>query len=397
MQKTIIISFFLLSSTMAANDILKKDQPIHISKKCSTKLLTFYGADAGFESRSSFEPSDLLKSSCTNFEDSCCLDEEFRRLTEISGKNLKQIHDGVQRARVALDLLDNLTEEQVKTFISFFSDDLLQMLSMTREDIEADLKFLYEDHKDMSLDLLNAYKMVEEFGAGLNCTICEAGNHSNFVETQDNLKMIFDFNYCYNLFNSPGIISTLEFLKEMKQLNTFTRLLGALYDVDIRNDFEDSYEKIEKVDQMRLSCLASVDDFSDDEQCAEMCIEIGRPNQSFLGQIVPTLSSFTVMVSDFYGPRTLFDKVKKDQTMPETPDDTKEAIQVLTDQWNVEFILPPSETQESMDLNAMKVDLAYESGWNFNEIRMKNWKAFTGSQGVLKAFTLVGLVISVFF
>ena len=309
---------------------------------------------------------------------------------------MKQIFNGVQRARVALGFLNNLTGQNIKSFISLFSEEQLKSLSLSKEEIEEDLQFLYNEHTDISLDLLNAYKMVEEFGAGLNCTICEAANHHNFKnkESRDNFKMIFDFNYCYNLFNSPGIISTLEFLKQMKQLNNFTRLLGLLYGLNIKNASENNYEKIEKVDQMRLSCLASVDDFSDDEQCAEMCIEIGRPNQFFMSRMIPSLSSFIVMVSDFYGSQSLLKKEETNPSPEHTTETTEEAIQVIVDEWNVDYFLPPSHPREFLDLNAMKVDLAYESGWNFYEIRMKDWKAFTGSEGVFKVMILVGLMIN---
>lgn len=352
-------------------------------------------------SRSSMVPSELLTSMCTNFQDSCCLDNEFNELTDISAKNLSQVQHGVKKVREAFELFRNLNSKRIQQILDMVTEEQLKELNLTADVVAEDLKHLYEEREDISLDLWNSYKLLENYGATFNCGLCEASNHTNFknMDSGDDLKMVFDFNYCYSLFNSPELISQLDFIKHMKNINTFTQVLGILYKTSVGDNFRNSYQKVEAADQLRLSCLASVDDYSDDETCAEMCLELGSPNHFGLKQMITPLAQFSVMIIDFFGSQDLLNQDKNNTEINGKSVVTlDETIEVFADEWTVEYILPPViDIGEGADLNAMKIDLGYEKGWNFHEVRMKNWHAIVGYVSVLKAMMIFAGFVGLMF
>lgn len=404
MQKLITVLFFF-SYAFTTSKILMDGGSIHQSQPCSVKLLNTYGAEIEDSERDSMEPSELLKASCTNFEDSCCLDKEFEAMTAIAKESLQHLFNGVKETRVAVELLKKLDKKAIKNLISIYEHDELENMGLSEEQITEDLTLLKDERNDISLDLSNTYKMVEEFGGGLNCTVCEASNHSNFsnIESRDDFKMKFDFNYCYSLFNSEELISTLDFVRYMRPITTLSKMLSKLYDVKVFDHFKDSEQKVHRIDELRKSCLASVDDFSDDEQCAEMCIEIGRPNQFFFKEIIKPLTTFVVMTTDYFGSQELMQAVAQINSGEEPVNadesimDANETIQAYADQWDVDYILPPSDDYSAIDLNTLNVELTYDNGWNFHEIRMKDWGIFTEGADILKGIVFVGLALKLFF
>ena len=395
MYKKIIFSLCFISFISANSKILTDTSEVHTSQFCSSKLINQYLPDLDIEHdvRTSFVPSELLKKSCTNFNDSCCLDEEFQMMTDIAKKNLEQLFSGVKEARVAFKLLDKLTSKKIKELIESLTKDDLSDHDMTIEEIEEDLNYLKKEWKEISNDLSETYKMVEQFGGGMNCTLCEATNHSNFTELSNTVKIQLDYNYCYQLFNSQSFIATLDFVKNLKTLNTFSKILGNMYNVKVSNDFKNSAESANNVDKLRVSCLASTDDYSDDEQCAEMCLEIGKPNEFFFKEILYPLTSFVVMTTDYFGNQEILKSTQDQNSKDESQIDSEvsftsasDMILAIYDQWNVKYILPPVDEENPINLNRMKVDLVYDKGWNFHEVRMKNWKIFTSGVEIMNVF-----------
>ena len=370
MFKTIIFSLCLFSTITSNSKILTDTKEVHQSQQCSSKLIQSYLPDLEIEHReTSFIPSELLESSCTNFKDSCCLDEEFEALTNIARKNLEHLFNGVKEARIAFNLLNQLNSKKIQELIQLLSEDDLNNLNLTAEEIEEDLTFLKKEWKEISSDLSQSYKMVEKFGGGFNCTICEATNHSNFTNMNNinEMKIKFDYNYCYQLFNSPVVIATLEFVKSLKQLTTLSQVLSVKYGVKVPDHFRESHEKANQVDQLRISCLASTDDFSDDEQCAEMCLEIGKPNQYFFKETIHPLTTFIVMVTDYFGNQELLNSYNKKNDQSEIQSETSitspsDVIMAFNDQWNIDYIIPPKDDYSPLNLNRMKVELSYDNG-----------------------------------
>lgn len=404
MLKSIFISFYLIVVLSASSKILTEKDEIHRSQFCSTKLINLYinNEDDYGDNRTSFVPSELLKNSCTNFHDSCCLDEEFETMTNIAKKNLEHLYNGVEEAEIAFKMLNQLNEKKIKQIIQELGEEKLEEYDLTKENVKEDLSYLQQEWRDISLDLLNTYKMVEGYGGGLNCTICEASNHSNFdnLEKASNLKLIFDFNYCYQLFNSEYLLSALDFVRHLKSLTTLSRILSGYYDVHVGDHFRDSIDKVEKIDQLRKSCLASTDDFSDDEQCAEMCIELGKPNQFFFKDIIQPLTTFVVIVTDYFGSQELLKANSKDASelaKEESVVTAQETIQAFIDHWDVNYILPPQDEYSPINLNRMKVELGYDKGWNFHAVRMKSWGIARESAFIMKAIVFLGLSMNLLF
>jgi hypothetical protein len=406
MYKPMLITFIIFASTLCTSNILKQNTIKHVPQECSPKLLSGYISGVSDFERSSMVPSELLSSTCMNLEDSCCLDEEFQAMTSIAAQNLKQVQKGIMQVLEAFKLFKNLNVKTINEIIAMYTPEELKEMDLTAESVTEDLQFLKSEENDIALNLWNSYKLLENYGANLNCTICEASNHTNFSNMDgrmDELKMKFDFNYCYSLFNSPEVISQFEFIKYMKNINTLTMLLGKQYNVNVYDGFRNSYEQVEKADQLRLSCLASVDDYSDDEKCAEMCLEIGSPNGFSLKHMIKPLAQLTVMITDFFGTQSLLKQTTSPSESNESPETSKvtveETIRVFADEWNVDYILPPNEMEDNkgINLNRMKIDLAYETGWNFYEIRMKDWHAFVGSVSVVKAVVFLAGIFALLF
>jgi hypothetical protein len=398
MLRTILISFYFIFLFSATSKILTEEHDVHSSQACSPKLIEAYLNEEVGHSRSSFAPSELLKNSCTNFNDSCCLDEEFTEMTNVAKKNLEKLYEGVQETERAISMLNTLSTKKIKQIIQDLGEEKIEQLGLTDEDIQEDLAYLNLEYKDINIDLTNTYKMVEQFGGGLNCALCEASNHSNFsgMESISSLKLQFDYNYCYQLFNSPLFLSTLDFVKHLKPMMTLSNILSGYYGMNPINHFKDSIEKAEQIDAARLSCLASTDDFSDDEQCAEMCIEIGKPNQFFFKDIIVPLTHFVVIVTDYLGTQELLksfsssgEELDKEESVV-TPEET---INAFVDEWNVDYILPPSGEHGELNLNRMKVELTYDKGWNFYEVRNKNWGIVREGVQIIQnlLFLVVGL------
>ena len=398
MLKTILISFYFISLFSASSKILTEEQDIHSSKFCSPKLIEAYLGDEIGHQRSSFVPSELLKKSCTNFNDSCCLDEEFTKMTNIARKNLEHLYEGVQETERAISMLNQLTPKKIKEIISDLGEEAIKGMNLTDETIKEDLTYLKNEAGDINIDLNNTYLMVEQFGGGLNCAICEASNHSNFsgIERSDTLKLQFDYNYCYQLFNSAEFLSTLDFVRHLKPMMTLSNILSGYYKLHPINHFKESIEKAEQIDAARKSCLASTDDFSDDEQCAEMCIEIGKPNQFFFKDIIGPLTSFVVIVTDYLGTQELLKANAKNEDEMDHEESVvtpQETISAFVDQWNINYILPPHDEYSELNINRMKVELTYDKGWNFHEVRNKNWNIVREGVKIVQnvLFLLVGL------
>jgi hypothetical protein len=404
MLKSILISFYFIFLLSASSKILQDEHEVHSSKTCSTKLINLYsgeGDDYGSQ-RSSFVPSELLKNSCTNFEDSCCLDEEFTMMTDISRKNLEHIYEGVQEAERAINMFSQLTTKKINEIIKNLGEKKIQELNLTKEEIQENLAYLNLERGDIAIDLENTYLMIEQYGAGLNCAICEASNHSNFsgINSQENIKLVFDYNYCYQLFNSEYFLSTLDFVRHMKPIMTLTNILAGYYNVPTIDHFRQSVEKVEQIDTARVSCLASVDDFSDDEQCAEMCIELGKPNQFFFKDIIAPLTSFVVIVTDYFGTQELLKANSSENTELEKEESVvtpEETIRAFVDQWDVQYILPPTDEYSPINLNRMKVELSYDKGWNFHEIRNKSWGIVRESVQLIQNIALMILGLNLIF
>lgn len=404
MLKSILISFCFIFMLSANSKILTDEHEVHKSEFCSTKLINLYANknDSHSDTRTSFVPSELLKNSCTDFQDSCCLDEEFETMTNIAQKSLQHLYNGVVESQIAFKMLDQLKEKKIKEIIAEVGAEKIEEYDLTEEEIIEDLKYLREEWNDISLDLTNTYKMVEEYGGGLNCTLCEARNHSNFtnIDKINDVKLIFDFSYCYQLFNSEYLLSTLDFVRHLKPMTTLSKLLSGFYEVRVGDHFRDSIEKVDQIDGLRKSCLASVDDFSDDEQCAEMCIELGKPNQFFFKDIINPLTTFVVIVTDYFGTRELLIANSKESTElgnEESVVTPQETIDAFIDHWDVNYILPPADEYSPINLNRMKVELGYDKGWNFHTIRFKKWGIARETASILKAIGVLLLSVSLLF
>jgi len=291
--------------------------------------------------------------------------------------------------------------KKIEKLIKDLGEEKIQEYDLDVDTVKEDLAYLKLEWKDISLDLFNTYRMVEDFGGGLNCTLCEAKNHTNFsnIESLQNLKLKFDFNYCYQLFNSEYLLSTLDFVRHLKPLTTLSKVLSGYYNVAVGDHFRDSIEKTDQIDQLRMSCLASTDDFSDDEQCAEMCMELGKPNQFFFKDIIRPLTTFVVIVTDYFGTQELLKANSKDA--PELEHEVsvitaEETIEAFIDNWDVKYILPPAEEYSPINLNRMKVELTYDKGWNFHEVRMKNWGIARETASIMSALVFMVLSLNLF-
>ena len=382
-----------MQSSKILRDTVSFDSPM----ECSIELLKTYGAHPRTNFRESFTPSPLLHSNCTNFKNSCCLDEEFEDFKDISRINLIKVAHGFEELRSALTYLKHLNPVEIASFMKLFTDDQLEELDMIKEEVTIELNDLYNERDKIIEDLDNAFDMIEEFGAGLPCSICEANNHSNFNSSADTgeLKMIFDFDYCYNLFESEVTKSTMDFMKYMKDLNTFTILLSTLYHVDMQDNLSEIESNIEIADKLRNSCLISKDDTSDDEECAEMCLELGSPNRFFWTNFVSPLTTFGFLIKDYYGEREFLineseSVIKGDHYYLNQKLDG--VIDNIAHGWSVEYFLPPQDFEGAINLSKIGAELEYGTGWNYYNIRVKDWVVYDKSIAILSLFALIPFV-----
>jgi hypothetical protein len=296
---------------------------------------------------------------------------------------------------MAFKLLEKFTDNYIQEFLTLFSEELLEELNLIKEDIAEDLKYLYKNRDEINSDLSNSYKMIEEFGAGLNCSICETRNHLNFIysDQDQEYKMVFDFNYCYSLFKSKELGSVLDFMKHMQYINTLNTLLSTIYEVDMLENLGEAEDNIEMADKMRLSCLASVDDSSDDEECAEMCLEIGSPNKLFWKYILTPLTTFALLITDYFNGQEFLNHKENAGDLDAAGDYTEKMIEKFVDEWDLDYLLPVTKSTEELNLSEMKIDLAEGKGWNFYDIRMRDWGVYQESVGLFGNVFVLGFFI----
>ena len=365
------------------------------SVECHMKLVnTYTGLDHG--SRSSMIPSELIKSSCMGLDNSCCTDQEYEILNSKTENNLKRIHEGLSEVQNAIKLLPKESDPRIKELLS---DD-----QSTDEDLAiiASFKTIKDNSTKLVQDLNNSFQMVTDFTAGYSCAICKSENHHNFLEGYEDheqiTKMIFDTEYCEDLFNSPLLLSTLEFYSQLNNVMTVTGAIGEKYAQHIKNDFENSAEQLTKINETRISCLASQNDLSKSNSCIELCFEMGKPNGFIFTGIGKQLASFTTVINDYFGDQSILKQMQntssEDNLQEKSFTDITETISVFVDKFNVKHILEHDQEHEELDLEHIKIHPVKGRGWNLHQTRRAKWEMFQ-SQSILAVSQILILILAI--
>ena len=141
MKTTLTIIFFTMmnSAVRSTNKMLTEKQdelPQYVSKACSKELIFNYtgGSDDG-EIRRSMVPSEILQNSCSNFYDSCCLDDEFTILTDAAGENLSNLKNGMLKYKNSISLVANVDTSIIENLCKQVDENEMKSSKLTKDKI----------------------------------------------------------------------------------------------------------------------------------------------------------------------------------------------------------------------------------------------------------------------
>ena len=397
-----ILSTFLLASIANCNSKMLQDNgeaaATFSSVECSMKIVNTYTGLDETDYRSSMIPSDLIKSSCIGVENSCCTDNEYEIMNKKTEKNLGRIFEGLSEIKNAIKLLPKETDFRIKELVL----DNEEQSEDEFIEITTSFKKIRQNSTKLIKEINDSFKMVTDYSAGYSCSICKAENHANFKVERDMgekiLRMIFDIDYCEDLFNSPLLLSTLDFYAQLNHFMTITGSIGQKYGQHIENDFEQSGKQIEEINQTRISCLASENDLSKKNSCLELCFEMARPNSFLLSVVAKQLGSFTTLVNDYFGDQTILKQMKntnsEDNLEEKSFMDFQEIVSVFVDKFQVKHILEFDEEHEEVNLEQLKIHPIKGSGWNLHKSRRGKWEMFE-SQSILVVSQILILIVAI--
>ena len=395
----IFMLFAILNATVHTKSTILQDPNEEASnyepKFCSLKLVNVYTGGDDYGNRKSTIPSELQQKSCSNFEDSCCSDEQFELMTNKAVTSLKNIYSGLTKFKAAIRLLSKTPENKFTELLTAVGPEYLETKEMTRDQSLGFFRDFKKNWKTYIVTIDKTFVLIQKFSSGLNCSICEAANHSNFtnIEKDSDVKMKLDINFCSNFFNAPEFFNLVDLLSQLDEITYMNQLLAKVYEVPSGEIFKQADEVKENILKERIRCLAS-DNIANDHQCLELCLETGKFNQFLLKEKALPFALFSILVNDYFGDQSALSEVNKPEVSEtsENPEirvlNAEERIEEFVGLWEVSYILGPEDEESEINLNRMKVVPTFGEGWNLENVRYTKWKTVFEGQAIISSVIL---------
>lgn len=398
-------------SILSVENTTNEEKERYSPKVCYPKIIGAYGPEIDqYERRSSMIPSELIASVCQNVNDSCCLDKEFSEMyTQALAKSalLVRFRDQIMRSINIVSSWNKADKDKLMTQIQNWED-----MSFEKNTFLSVIDELKTNRKTIREDVRAAFRVIFENSGGLPCAICEAKNHTNFVnmESRDEFKMVVDVNMCENMFNNPDFAKLIDFTTQISKFEYINQILQTIYKISFETQNLENQEEAEsKMETLRQSCLASQDAFINNNTCLEFCFETGKFNENMSSIWIHPFVTFNTLAEDFFGDQKMFKSLleTEQETSIETPNHTPEEDQIIENPREVirkdvelmtfkYFLDPANENQNEINLNNVHFETRKGDGWNLNEVRVKEYPRQESAWVFGFMINLVGVIMFMF-
>lgn len=371
---SIIFAVFLINVT--SSSVILGENNGFVQMKCYPKLINMYGIEQVGDDDEilSTLPSEIQKASCKNLTNSCCNDGDFNHMTEISGQRIRGIEESIIFFKSVYNKLGNAKKEDLAIIQS--SNNVSQTeFDELMSKIKSVKPILFS-----SLD--TAFSILLNYSSGLNCSICHADNHSQFLNLESsNPKIKVDINFCRSLLSFDGFMNIFYINNAFLPIEKFTSLIANNYNQNYNFEDNEKEQDYGLINEQRKKCLTD-DDLVNNNKCLEICFELAPFNRNLFSTFSKNILYFSVLVNDFLTTKEILQNQNT-----ELFDKTYEK---LNNKLKITDILVPND--EDNNLNVFKFHPVENEGWNLNTQGMKSWSRYVESQKVFMIASIALLI-----